>query len=104
MSERETQKPGPPIVDDQNAMLGEAKCPFPHGALRHTVAGTPANESWWPEQLNLGILHQQSSLSNPMGEKFDYAEEFKTLDLDAVIKDLYALMTASRSSVLNSSA
>jgi catalase-peroxidase len=96
MSERETQTPGPPIVDDQNAMLGEAKCPFPHGALKHTVAGTPANESWWPDQLNLGILHQQSSLSNPMGEKFDYAEEFKTLDLDAVIKDLYALMTDSQ--------
>jgi catalase-peroxidase len=96
MSERETQKPGPPIVDDQNAMLGEAKCPFPHGALRHTVAGTPANESWWPDQLNLGILHQQSSLSNPMGAEFDYAEEFKTLDLDAVIKDLHALMTDSQ--------
>jgi len=96
MSERETQKPGPPIVDDQNAMLGEAKCPFPHGALKHTVAGTPANESWWPDQLNLGILHQQSSLSNPMGEEFDYAEEFKTLDLDAVIKDLHALMTDSQ--------
>jgi catalase-peroxidase len=96
MSERETQTPGPPIVDDQNAMLGEAKCPFPHGALKHTVAGTPANESWWPDQLNLGILHQQSSLSNPMGEKFDYAEEFKTLDLDAVIKDLHALMTDSQ--------
>jgi catalase-peroxidase len=101
MSERETQKPGPPIVDDQNAMLGgsksgESKCPFPHGALRHTVAGTPANESWWPEQLNLGILHQQSTLSNPMGEEFNYAEEFKTLDLDAVIKDLHALMTDSQ--------
>jgi catalase-peroxidase len=96
MSERETQTPGPPIVDDQNAMLGEAKCPFPHGALKHTVAGTPANESWWPDQLNLGILHQQSSLSNPMGERFDYAEEFKTLDLDAVIKDLHALMTDSQ--------
>jgi catalase-peroxidase len=96
MSERETQTPGPPIVDDQNAMLREAKCPFPHGALKHTVAGTPANESWWPDQLNLGILHQQSSLSNPMGERFDYAEEFKTLDLDAVIKDLHALMTDSQ--------
>src|ERR1700689_3910387 len=96
MSERETQNPGPPIVDDQNAMLGEAKCPFPHGGLKHTVAGTPANESWWPEQLNLGILHQQSSLSNPMGEEFDYAEEFKKLELDAVIKDLHALMTDSQ--------
>jgi catalase-peroxidase len=77
-------------------MLGEAKCPFPHGALKHTVAGTPANEGWWPDQLNLGILHQQSSLSNPMGEKFDYAEEFKKLDLDAVIKDLHVLMTDSQ--------
>jgi catalase-peroxidase len=101
MSERETQTPGPPIVDDQNAMLSgskteEAKCPFPHGALKHTVAGTPANESWWPDQLNLGILHQQSSLSNPLGEQFNYAEEFKTLDLDAVIKDLHALMTDSQ--------
>jgi catalase-peroxidase len=101
MSDRETQTPGPPIVDDQNAMLseskpGEAKCPFPHGALRHTVAGTPSNESWWPDKLNLGILHQQSSLSNPMGEEFNYAQEFKTLDLDAVIKDLNALMTESQ--------
>src|SRR5580698_24135 len=96
MSERETQKPGPPIVDDQNAMLGEAKCPFPHGALKHTVAGTPANESWWPDQLNLGLLHQHSTLSDPMGEKFNYAEEFKSLDLDAVIKDLHALMTDSQ--------
>jgi catalase-peroxidase len=106
MSERETKTPGPPIVDDQNAMLsgskpgeagsGEAKCPFPHGALRHTVAGTPANASWWPDQLNIGILHQQSSLSNPMDEEFDYAEEFKSLDLDGVIKDLHALMTDSQ--------
>jgi catalase (peroxidase I) len=101
MSDRETKTPGPPIVDDQNAMLsgsktGEAKCPFPHGALKHTVAGTPSNESWWPNQLNLGILHQQSSLSNPMGEEFDYAHEFKSLDLDAVIKDLHALMTDSQ--------
>jgi catalase-peroxidase len=75
---------------------GEAKCPFPHGALKHTVAGTPANESWWPDQLNLGILHQQSSLSNPMSAEFNYAEEFKSLDLDAVIKDLHALMTDSQ--------
>jgi catalase-peroxidase len=101
MSERETQTPGPPIVDDQNALLGEskpgeAKCPFPHGTLKHTVAGTQSNARWWPNQLNLGILHQQSSLSNPMGEEFNYAEEFKTLDLDAVIKDLTALMTDSQ--------
>jgi catalase-peroxidase len=101
MSERETQTPGPPIVDDQNALLikekpGEAKCPFSHGDMKHTVAGTPANASWWPDQLNLGILHQQSSLSNPMGEEFNYAEEFKSLDLNAVIKDLNVLMTDSQ--------
>jgi catalase-peroxidase len=101
MSERETQTPGPPIVDDQNAMLekekaGETKCPFPHGDPKHTVAGTPANSSWWPDQLNLGILHQQSSLSNPMDEEFNYTEEFKSLNLGAVIKDLNDLMTDSQ--------
>ena len=101
MSERETQNPGPPIVDDQNAMLseskpGEAKCPFSGNQLTHTTAGAKGNNDWWPEQLNLGILHQQSSLSNPMGEEFDYAKEFKTLDLDAVVKDLRKLMTDSQ--------
>jgi catalase-peroxidase len=106
MSERETKTPGPPIVDDQNAMLaeskpgeakpGDAKCPFSSGALRHTAAGTLSNAGWWPNQLNLGILHQQSSLSNPMSEEFNYAKEFKSLDLDAVIKDLIALMTDSQ--------
>ena len=101
MSERETKHPGPPIVDDQNAMLteskpGEVQCPFPHGSLKHTLAGTPSNASWWPDQLNLKILHQHSPLSNPMGQEFNYAKEFKTLDLDAVIKDLRALMTDSQ--------
>jgi catalase-peroxidase len=60
------------------------------------VAGTPSNANWWPDQLNLKILHQHSQLSNPMGESFNYTEEFKSLDLDAVIKDLQALMTASQ--------
>jgi catalase-peroxidase len=101
MSERETQTPGPPIVDDQNAMLsdskaGESKCPFSGNQLTHTTAGAKGNKDWWPDQLNLGILHQQSSLSNPMGEEFDYAQEFKSLNLDAVIKDLRALMTDSQ--------
>jgi catalase-peroxidase len=95
-SESETKHPGPPIVDDQNAMSGDAKCPFSNGARKHTVGGTPTNESWWPNQLNLKILHQHSPKSNPMGEDFDYAEEFKSLDLDAVIKDLHALMTTSQ--------
>ena len=97
MSERETKTPGPPIVDDQNAMSGDAKCPFSNGAPKHTVHGAPSNASWWPNQLNLKILHQHSQLSNPAGEAFNYAEEFKTLDLDAVIKDLHELMTSSQS-------
>ena len=72
-------------------MSTEAKCPF-----RHTQAGAPGNASWWPKQLNLKILHQNSSLSNPMDKKFDYAEEFKSLNLKAVVKDLHALMTDSK--------
>ena len=77
-------------------MSSEAKCPFSNGAIKHTSAGAKGNRDWWPNQLNLGILHQHSSLSNPMGEEFDYAQEFKSLDLDAVIKDLHALMTDSQ--------
>jgi catalase-peroxidase len=70
-------------------MATEAKCPF---------AGTPAptNREWWPNQLDVQILHQHSTLSDPMGEEFDYAKEFKTLDLHAVTKDLHALMTDSQ--------
>ena len=77
-------------------MSDEAKCPFSSGAPKNAVAGTPGNAKWWPEQLNLKILHQHSQLSNPMGEAFNYAEEFKSLDLDAVVKDLHALMTDSQ--------
>src|SRR5678815_4095939 len=72
-------------------MSTESKCPFP-GATRKART----NAQWWPNHLNLGILHQHSSLSDPMVEDFDYAKEFKTLDLDAVIKDLHALMTDSQ--------
>jgi catalase-peroxidase len=68
-------------------------CPVVHGA---TNASMISNSDWWPNQLNLKILHQNSSLSNPMGAAFDYAEEFKTLDLEAVKKDLTALMTDSQ--------
>ncbi|MBV9888955.1 MAG: hypothetical protein JO119_20615, partial [Acidobacteria bacterium] len=76
----------------------EAKCPFTGatGPRKHTVAGGPTNAGWWPDQLNLKILHQNSNLSNPMDESFDYAKEFKSLDLNAVIKDLHALMTDSQ--------
>jgi catalase-peroxidase len=71
-------------------------CPISSGALKHTAAGSPTNANWWPDQLNLKILHQHSQLSNPMGEAFNYAEEFKSLDLEAVIEDLRALMTTSQ--------
>ncbi|MGA2170121.1 MAG: catalase/peroxidase HPI [Terracidiphilus sp.] len=77
-------------------MSGDAKCPFSNGARKHAVAGTSTNANWWPDQLNLKILRQHSQLANPMGEAFNYAEEFKSLDLDAVIKDLRALMTTSQ--------
>ena len=84
-----------PGKQEQN-ILPEAKCPVMGGPRRHTVAGAPTNAGWWPNQLNLKILHQHSSLSDPMDKEFNYAEEFKSLDLDAVIKDLHALMTASQ--------
>jgi len=71
-------------------MPDESKCPFTGGTRAHT------NRDWWPNQLNLQILHQHSALSNPMGEAFDYAKEFKSLDLNAVVKDLHALMTDSQ--------
>ena len=77
-------------------MHNESECPFSGNMLKHTTAGAKSNQDWWPNQLNLEILHQQSSLSNPMDEAFNYAPEFKTLDLDAVIKDLHALMTDSQ--------
>jgi catalase-peroxidase len=69
----------------------ESKCPFAGGA-----APARGNRDWWPNQLDLKVLHQHSTLSNPMGEEFDYAKEFQTLDLNAVIKDLNALMTDSQ--------
>ena len=71
-------------------MASESKCPVTGGTRVHT------NRDWWPNQLNLQVLHQHSILSNPMSEAFDYAKEFKSLDLDAVIKDLHALMTDSQ--------
>ena len=62
----------------------EPKCPVSGGARRHTTAGGPTNANWWPNQLNLKILHQHSPVSHPMDNEFNYAEEFKKLDLDAV--------------------
>jgi catalase-peroxidase len=77
-------------------METENKCPFAGDARKHTVAGAPSNAGWWPKQLKLNILHQHSSRSDPMGEEFNYAEQFKSLDLNAVVQDLHALMTDSQ--------
>jgi catalase-peroxidase len=77
-------------------MESETKCPFSGDARKHTVAGARSNADWWPNQLKLNILHQHSSKSDPMGKEFDYAEEFRGLDLDGVVKDLQALMTDSQ--------
>ena len=73
-------------------MADGSKCPVTGGARART------NSDWWPDQLDLQVLHQHSSLSNPMGEAFDYAKEFKSLDLGAVVKDLRALMKIGRAS------
>ncbi|MCX6950661.1 MAG: catalase-peroxidase, partial [Verrucomicrobia bacterium] len=77
------------------------KCPFPHlhGTApkpSHASAGTRSNRDWWPNQLNLKMLHQNSALSDPMGADFDYAAEFNQLDLPALKRDLCALMTDSQ--------
>jgi catalase-peroxidase len=77
-------------------MSTEAKCPFPHSTPNNARLGGRSNRDWWPEQLNLSILHQHSPKSDPMGEGFDYAKEFQSLDLDAVVRDLTALMTDSQ--------
>ncbi len=77
-------------------MSNEPKCPFAASAQTQAVAGATRNANWWPNQLNLKVLHPQTPQANPMGEAFNYAEEFKTLDLNAVIKDLHALMTDSQ--------
>ena len=76
------------------------KCPVMHGATQMpTTAGSYSNGDWWPNQLNLQILHQNSLKGNPMGQEFDYAQEFNKLDLAAVKKDINALMTDSQDSV-----
>ncbi|NJL28248.1 MAG: catalase-peroxidase, partial [Thermoanaerobaculia bacterium] len=77
----------------QENTAGAGKCPVMHGSQPR---GTTANQRWWPNQLNLKVLDQNSPQSNPMGGDFNYAEEFKTLDLEAVKADLMALMTDSQ--------
>lgn len=86
----------PPDKRVYNVNDSEAKCPFHGGAVKQSAGGGARNRDWWPNQLKLNILRQQSSLSDPMGEKFNYAEEFKKLDLKAVKKDIFDLMTKSQ--------
>ena len=78
-------------------MTDTSKCPVPHGKRGAMTAGAHANRDWWPNQLNVRMLHQNSRAGDPMGEAFNYAKEFKSLDLHAVVKDLTALMTDSQS-------
>jgi len=94
MDPKHTTEEGAPIpfTQEQN----ESGCPFSRGARQYTLAGAPTNAAWWPDQLNLKVLHQHSPLSDPMGGAFDYASEFRSLNLKAVIADLHALMTTSQ--------
>jgi catalase-peroxidase len=85
------------VKQQEMYMSNDAKCPFSGAVGINSVAGgAPKNADWWPNQLSLKILHQHSSKSDPMGAGFNYADEFKTLDLNAVIKDITALMTDSQ--------
>jgi len=77
-------------------MNKDSKCPVAGGSDKSTARKGTSNKDWWPNQLNLKVLHQNCPMSNPMGEEFNYAEEFKKLDLEALKKDLYALMTDSQ--------
>ncbi|MBK6622812.1 MAG: catalase/peroxidase HPI [Saprospirales bacterium] len=83
-------------MDNNNSKNGEGKCPFTGGVLTKSAGGGMSNRDWWPNQLKLNILRQNSSLSNPMEEAFNYAEEFKSLDLGALKKDIIELMTTSQ--------
>ncbi|PKP43686.1 MAG: catalase/peroxidase HPI [Bacteroidetes bacterium HGW-Bacteroidetes-13] len=83
-------------ISEGNSINDGSKCPFSGGALKQSAGSGTRNRDWWPNQLKLNILRQNSSLSNPMGETFDYAKEFKSLDLKAVKKDIFNLMTTSQ--------
>ncbi len=91
--EKET---GQSVLAHVNEPGSAAKCPFSGGVIKQSAGSGTRNRDWWPNQLKLNILRQHSSLSNPMGEGFDYGAEFKTLDLEAVKKDIAELMTTSQ--------
>ena len=77
----------------------ESKCPFPHGQMKQTAGTGTSNKDWWPNRLNLNILRQHSELSNPLDKGFNYAEEFKSVDLAALKKDIFTLMKIGRAHV-----
>ncbi|MBK9453200.1 MAG: catalase/peroxidase HPI [Bacteroidetes bacterium] len=83
-------------MENNTSKESAGQCPFHGGALKHKAGGGPRNNDWWPNMLRLNILRQNSALSNPMGPDFDYASEFKSLDLAAVKKDIVDLMTDSQ--------
>src|SRR5713226_6853964 len=85
------------MTDQDDFDNDSATCPVMHGPhATQTAVGSTANQHWWPNQLNLRILHQNSPMADPMGDDFNYAEEFKALDLNAVKQDLTTLMTDSQ--------
>src|ERR1039457_7477423 len=81
---------------DNDNINSESKCPVISGAVKHSADHGKSIRDWWPDKLNLNILRQHSSKSNPMGKEFNYIKEFKKLDFDAVKKDLFDLMTDSQ--------
>jgi catalase-peroxidase len=85
-----------PSEAKENMSKGESKCPFHNGSSSQTAGGGTTNRDWWPNKLSLDLLRQHSELANPMGKDFDYAEEFNSLDLNEVKKDLHELMTDSQ--------
>ena len=93
---QDTQDPSVWDVNDDSKVNTVGQCPFLNGEVNKSAGGGTTNRDWWPNQLKLNILRQHSSLSDPMGEKFNYAEEFKSLDLAAVKQDIYDLMTTSQ--------
>lgn len=95
----EDKHPSDSTLGDVNT--GDAQCPFNHGAsagtpAKHGAGSSPINRDWWPNQLKLNILRQHSTLSNPMGEQFNYSEAFNSLDLAALKNDIMELMTSSQ--------
>src|SRR6201994_1169960 len=88
--DKQTTETSAPSANNGQSLAGAGKCPVAHGARGHR------NRDWWPDALDISVLHRNSTLSDPMGEDFDYVKAFESLDLDAVIRDLQVLMTDSQ--------